>query len=109
VAFAPDRRTLATAGGTVILWDLSNPAQPRPLGQPLGGDSIDVRSVAFSPDGGTLATVGGNKVVLWDLTELQDLRDHAIARACTITKSGLDRDDWARFVTGLPFQSTCPR
>ncbi len=37
VAFAPDGRTLATASRdrTVILWDLTNPTAPRPLGQPL--------------------------------------------------------------------------
>ncbi|MGH3815400.1 MAG: TIR domain-containing protein, partial [Pseudonocardiaceae bacterium] len=72
VAFAPDGRTLATASrdSTVILWDLTDPATPRPLGQPLTGHTDQVRSVAFAPDGHTLATASIDKtVILWDLTD----------------------------------------
>ena len=66
VAFAPDGRTLATAGGrnlgirkwdgTVILWDLSDPGAPARLGEPLTGHPGGVSAVAFAPDGRTLAT-----------------------------------------------------
>ena len=37
VAFAPDGRMLATAVGddTVLFWDVSDPARPVRLGQPL--------------------------------------------------------------------------
>jgi hypothetical protein len=72
VAFAPDRRTLATPSGdnTVILWDLSDPARPQRIGQPLTGHTAGVNSVAFAPDGRTLATAGGdNTVILWDLSD----------------------------------------
>ena len=73
VAFAPDGTTLATAGadGTVILWDLTDPAQPRRLGPPLTGHTGTVYSVAFAPDGTTLATgdtyATDGTVILWDL------------------------------------------
>ncbi|MGH3900266.1 MAG: hypothetical protein ACRDTA_18885, partial [Pseudonocardiaceae bacterium] len=72
VAFSPDGRTLATATNdkTVILWDLTDPATPRPLGQPLTAHTDLVRSVAFSPDGRTLATASNDKtVIVWDLTD----------------------------------------
>ena len=46
------------ADGTVRLWDVTDPAHPRPLGQPLTGSTAAVDSVAFSPDGHTLASGG---------------------------------------------------
>jgi WD40 repeat protein len=78
VAFSPDGHTLASGGGlvtgggdnTVRLWNLTDPAHPAPLGQPLQGHTGIVWSVAFSPDGHTLASGSGDHTVrLWDLTD----------------------------------------
>ena len=66
VAFAPDGRTLATASvdQTVLLWDVTDPARPRRLGDPLTGHTGAVYGVAFAPDGHTLATASADRTVL---------------------------------------------
>ena len=74
VAFSPDGRILAAGNddGTVRLWNVTSPANPQPLGQPLASsDSVlgGVNAVAFSPDGRILATGNGDGTVrLWNVT-----------------------------------------
>ena len=72
VAFGPGGRTLASGdyNGTVRLWDITDPARPRPFGQPPTGSTAAVDSVAFSPDGHTLASGSfGGTIRLWDITD----------------------------------------
>ena len=71
VAFSPRGETLATANydGSVILWDLADPTQPRRLGHLLTGHVRGVRSVMFSLDEKRLATAGGDSVILWDVAD----------------------------------------
>jgi WD40 repeat protein len=109
VALAPDGRTLAIGRieGTVTLWDLTDPAGPFQLGRPLTDHGGSVHSVAFAPNGRTLAAGGANTVILWDLTELNDLRAHEAQRACDLTDRGLNRDEWRRYISGLPYRDTC--
>ncbi|MGQ0774633.1 MAG: nSTAND1 domain-containing NTPase [Pseudonocardiales bacterium] len=111
VAFSPDGRTLAAGSskGTVILWDVTDPAHPRRLPWSLASQTLAVLSVAFSPDGRTLAT--GNfdsTATLWDITSFNQLLDHAVERACAITRGGLDRAEWDRYLPRLPYQDSCP-
>jgi WD40 repeat protein len=109
VAFVPDGRILATAStdGSVLLWDVTDLARPRRLGDPLTGQS-DEGSLGTAPDGHTLATAGQDKaVVLWDLSRLNWLLDHPLERACTLTGGGLDRAEWARYVPGLDYVNAC--
>ena len=73
VAFSSDGHTLASGSddGSVRLWDVADPAHPRPLSQPLTGTGIAaVNSVAFSSDGHTLASGDANGTVrLWDVAD----------------------------------------
>jgi WD40 repeat protein len=104
-------RTLATASddSTVRLWDLTTPTQPQPLTTPLTGHTARVWSVAFAPDGHTLATASNDTTVrLWDLRGINDLLSNPVERACSVTRGGLDHDEWAHYIPGLPYQNTCP-
>jgi WD40 repeat protein len=104
------RTTLATGSfdRTVALWDVTDPARPA-LRATVAGHTDAVRSVAFSPDGHTFATGGSDQqVLLWNVDELRDLTDHAVDRACALLGgAGLNRDEWARYVPGVDYRSSC--
>jgi WD40 repeat protein len=77
VAFAADGHTLATGSGdfithegSVILWDLRDPAHPQQIGQPLTVHTDVVQSAVFAPNGHILATASNDRtVILWDVTD----------------------------------------
>jgi serine/threonine protein kinase/WD40 repeat protein len=82
VAFSPDGRILATAGGgiesSIQLWDT---ATGSPLGS-LEGHHASVQRLLFWPDGRTLASGSNDQTIrLWDLSSrsvLRRLRGHRV-------------------------------
>jgi WD40 repeat protein len=95
LAFSSERGLLAagTGDGTVLLWSMADPANPRPLGQPLHvANPYDV-IVALSPDGRTMATTlssaqGVGAVQLWDITDPADPK--TIGSPLTLDVNGSD-------------------
>ncbi|CUU56590.1 WD40-like Beta Propeller Repeat [Parafrankia irregularis] len=70
-AFSMDGGVLVTADKMVRLWDVTDPANPRSLGQPLmNGQTRGMRPVAFSPTDHILASGSDDGAVwLWDTTD----------------------------------------
>ncbi|MGH3773764.1 MAG: hypothetical protein ACRDRW_20640, partial [Pseudonocardiaceae bacterium] len=65
--------------------------------------------VAFGPNGHILATGSDDATtILWNLSRVNDLQGHAAERACSIAGGGLNRDQWARYIPGLPYEQMCP-
>ena len=106
VKFSSDGRTLVAGSedGTVRLWNVTHPALATTIGLPVT-DASPVLSAAYGPDGSTLA-VGSQdgKVKLWNLDVNQ-----AIERICAKPSDNLTRQQWAAYISQLPYDPPCHR
>ena len=70
-SLSPDGHTLAgSTDNTIRLWNLTDPAHPTPLGQPLTGHTKAVGSAGVQLDGHTLASGSDDYTIrLWNLTD----------------------------------------
>lgn len=110
MVFAPSTDIMVTGGidGNAYLWDLGNRILPRQLGTALADNLDAIGHMVFSSSGEILATAGSRgDVVLWDLKPTYDLRGHLDKTTCLVTNGGLNRDQWARYLSTLDYQDTC--
>ena len=92
VAFGPDGRTLASAGGdnVIILWNVTT---RQPIESPLVGHTGFVVSLAFSPDGKTLATGSfDNTVILWQVATHKPIGAPLIGHAAAVRSVAFSPD-----------------
>ncbi|MFI6101680.1 TIR domain-containing protein [Lentzea sp. NPDC051213] len=70
-AFSHDGKVLAAGStdGTTILWNITDPGHPLPIGQPFGQNK-QVTALAFAPDGTKLvAGTSTGSTLVWDITD----------------------------------------
>ncbi|MFF8103622.1 hypothetical protein ACF07S_28555 [Streptomyces sp. NPDC016640] len=69
-AVTADGRTLAMADGSqILLWDITDPRQPRRL-RTMDGDGVGMNFIEFTPRGDTLVGAGADRTLrLWDVTD----------------------------------------
>jgi WD40 repeat protein len=106
VDFSTDDNTLASGSfdNTVILWDVSDKANPVQLSQ-LAGHTSSVLSVDFSADDNTLASGSDDStVILWDVS-VESLKE----KACRRAGRNLTQAEWERYLGTRPYNRTCPQ
>lgn len=110
VVFSPDGHTLISGSndGTFIIWDTTDRTQPQAISTSDRYPS-SVVALALAPGGPLLASADQDGTVhLTDLSALDDLRTHAVDRACARVGQGLSRTDWSRYLPGQAYRDTCP-
>jgi WD40 repeat protein len=88
LALTPDETVLAVGDTTpaITLWDVSDPAAPRRIGEPLAGPTGPIQHLAVTPAGTELAATGkGDGVFRWDISDPRRPRALATLPSATVS------------------------
>jgi hypothetical protein len=103
LAFGGKNQVLASgsADGSIILWDLKT---YNPVGQPILGPNASATALAIDPEEKLLAAgFSDGTVLIWDI-DFNSWKTEACQRA----GRSLTQDEWNKYLTGTPYQPTCP-
>jgi WD40 repeat protein len=102
---------VAAAGldnGATAFYGLADLGSPAPLFT-LPGYGSAVRAVSFGPGGVVVISYANGRLDLWDVRHAAAAVADPVAAGCLMAGRGLTQNEWARYVTGVPFQQTCGR
>ncbi|TXK39956.1 NACHT and WD repeat domain-containing protein [Nonomuraea sp. C10] len=109
VTYVRDKTGWTTPRVAVAFWDLISPDYP--VAQTWDLASRVTSPIAFSSDGRVAATnLRDRKLVLWDLSFLNEVAADPVRVACVVVERGLNAQEWRSFVSGFgpPYRETCP-
>ncbi|MFF2812467.1 hypothetical protein ACFVT2_35900 [Streptomyces sp. NPDC058000] len=92
VVFAPDGHHMVTAGKTLRVWDVTDPAHPRRVGKRIGA-GYTATATAFSPSG-RLAVASGEigRVRLWEVADGEDFDSEVGRHRAPVTAMAFSSD-----------------
>jgi WD40 repeat protein len=106
VAFNQEETILASGGAdaTILLWDITNPTEPRRLGLPLDQSTDGIINMTFNSDGLLASLDYSGNIFLWDL----NLKSW-IKTSCTIAGRNLTRTEALLYLNDAKYEEhpTC--